>query len=79
MGTLVSSYFVFGAHADIFPLGWGIPLYSIAMTLRKSLILLLIFLLALFPQDSLMSVCNSIIMSFSFLIEPYVGFPYFDY
>ena len=56
MGTLVSSYFAFGAHADIFPLGWGIPLYSIAMTLRKSVILLLIFLLAFFPITPLCQV-----------------------
>ena len=79
MGSLVRSYFAFGAHANIFPLGYGSPLYSITMTLRKSLILLLIFLLAIFPQDSLMSSCNCIIMSFAFFIEPYVGFPDFDY
>ena len=45
MSALVSSHFAFGAHANIFPLGCGIPLYSITMTLHKSLILLLIFLL----------------------------------
>ena len=28
----------------------------------------------LFPQESLMSSCNCIIMSFTCLIEPYVGF-----
>ena len=43
MGTLVSSLIEFGAHADISPLGCGSPLYSTAMTFRKSLILLLIF------------------------------------
>ena len=56
-----------------------IPFYSITMNLRKSLILLLIFLLALFLQDSLMSSCNCIIMSFACLIEPYANFPDFDY
>ena len=79
MGALVSSYFAFGAHADIFPLGCGSPLYSIAMTLSKTLILLLIVLLALVPQDSHMSSCNYIIVSFACLIEPYAGFPHFDY
>ena len=33
----------------------------------------------IFPQDSLMSSCNYIIMSFSCLIEPYASFPDFDY
>ena len=33
----------------------------------------------LFPQDSLMSSCNCIIMIFSCLIEPYVGFPDFEF
>ena len=55
MGALVSSFFAFSAHADIFPLGCGIPLYSITMTLRKSLILL-IFLLAFFPRTPLCQV-----------------------
>ena len=73
MGALVRSFVAFGAHAGIFPLGCGSPLYSITMTLRKSLILLLIFLMA-FSQDSLMSSCNYIIMRFAFLIELYVGF-----
>ena len=31
------------------------------------------------PQESLMSSCNCIIMSFSCLIEPYADFPDFDY
>ena len=44
MGTLVSALFAFGAHVDVSPfLGCGSPLYSIAMTFSKSLILLLIF------------------------------------
>ena len=56
MGALVSSCFSFGAHSDIFPLGCGSPLYSIAMTLHKSLILLLIFLLTFFPRNPLCQV-----------------------
>ena len=48
MGTLVSSYFAFGTHAEIFSLGCGSPLNSISMTLRKSFILLLIFFVGLF-------------------------------
>ena len=47
MGTLVRSCFAFGVHADISPLGCGSPLYSIAMTLSKSFILLLNFMLAI--------------------------------
>ena len=54
------------------------PLYSTAMSLCKSLILLLIFFVGLCPQDSLMSSCNCIFMSFSCLIEPYVGFLNFE-
>ena len=49
MGTLVRSCFAFGAHVDIFPLGCGSPLYSIAMNLSKSFILLLTFMLAFSP------------------------------
>ena len=33
----------------------------------------------MFPQDSPMSSCNCIIMSFACLIEPYAGFPDFKY
>ena len=56
MGALVSSHFAFGAHANIFPLGCGSPLYSIAMSLLKSPILLLIFLLAFVPRTPLCQV-----------------------
>ena len=69
MGALVSSYFAFGAHADIFPLGCGSPLYSIAMTLRKSLILLLIFLLAFFPRNPLCQVVISLSWVFLSLLS----------
>ena len=56
MGTLVRSYFSFGSHVDISLLGWGIPLYSTAMTLHKSIILLLIFFASLFPTNPLCQV-----------------------
>ena len=46
MGTLVRSWFSFGAHADISPLGCGSPLYITAMTLSKRFIFLLTFMLA---------------------------------
>ena len=46
MGTLVRSHIAFGAHADISPLYYGSP-FSTAMSLRKSLILLLNFILAI--------------------------------
>ena len=49
MGTLVRSCFVFGSHAYISPLGCGSPLYNIAMTLSKSFILLLTYMLAFSP------------------------------
>ena len=53
----------------------GSPLYSTAMTFRKSFILLLNFMLAIFLRTPLyMSSCNCIIMSFACLIEPYVSF-----
>ena len=45
MGNLVRSYFEFGAHVDISPIGCGTPLYSTTMTLSKSFILLLTFML----------------------------------
>ena len=45
MGTLVRYCFSFGAHANISPLGCRSPLYSTAMTLSKSFILLLTFML----------------------------------
>ena len=47
MGTLVRSYFAFGSHANISPLRFGSPLYSTSMTLSKSFILLLNFMLAI--------------------------------
>ena len=51
MGTLVSTLFAFGAHADVSPfLGCGSPLYSIAITFSKSLTLLLILCWPWFPR-----------------------------
>ena len=80
MGTLVRSCIAFGAHTDISPLGCGSHLYSIAMSLSKSLILILKFMLAFSLGTPLyMSSCNCIIMSFSCHIEPYVGFLDFYY
>ena len=49
MGALVSSFFSFGAHADISLLECGSPLYSTTMTLSKKFILLLNFILAISP------------------------------
>ena len=59
MGTLVRSCFAFGAHANISPLGCGSPLYSTSMTLSKSFILLLTFMLAISPR--LPCICQVVI------------------
>ena len=60
MGTLVSALFAFGAHADVSPfLGCGSPLYSIAMTFSKSLILLLILCWPCPPGLPLYQVVNA--------------------
>ena len=79
MGTLVSALFAFGAHANILSLRvWKSIVYychDISQEPHTSLDILL----AYFPQDSLMSSCNCIIMSFAYLIEPYLGFPDFEY
>ena len=75
MGTLVSSLLAFGAHA-----------YSLSFRMWESVVQYrhdilqqphtpLDLLLAYFPQDSLMSSCNCIIMSFACLIEIYASFP----
>ena len=61
-----------------FPLGCGSPLYSIHVFAQECHTPLDLFV-GLFPQDSLMSSCNCIIMSFSYLIDPYASFPDFDY
>ena len=57
------------------PLGCGSPLYSTAMTFRKSLILLLILCWPVSLRTPPMSSCECIIMRFSCLIELYAGSP----
>ena len=75
MGALVTSLFAFGAHADTFSFRvWESVVYylhDISQEPHSPLDLLL----AYFPQESLMSSCNCIVMSFAFLIELYVGSP----
>ena len=66
MDTLVRSCFASGSHANISPLGCGSHLYSTAMTLRKSFILLLTFMLAFSP--GLPYICQVVIsLSWVFL------------
>ena len=78
MGTLVSALFAFCAHADILSLRvWGSVVQYCHDILQDSHTPLDI-LLAYFPQDSLMSSCNCIIMSFAYLLDPYAGFPDFE-
>ena len=60
MGTLVSALFTFGAHDDVFSLGCGSPLYSIAMTFRKSLILLFILCWPISLRTLLCQVVNAL-------------------
>ena len=68
MGTLVRSYIAFGAHANISPLGCGSP-FSPAMSLSKSSILLLKFMLPISLGTPLyISSCNCIFMSFACLL-----------
>ena len=59
MGTLVSTLFSFGSHADISLLGCGSPFYSTAMTLSKSFILHLNFMLSISP--GLPCICQVVI------------------
>ena len=79
MGTLVSALFVFGAHVDCFSFRvWEFVVYyyhDISQEPHTPLDLMLPYL----PQDSLMSSCEFIIMSFAYLIEPYAGFPNIDF
>ena len=75
MGTLVSTLFEFGAHDNVFSFRvWESVVYychDISQEPHTPLDLLL----AYSPQDSLMSSCECIIMSFAYLIELYVGSP----
>ena len=75
MGTLVSTLFSFGAHDDILSLRVWESIVQYCHDISQEPHTPLDLLLAYFPQESLMSSCNCIIMSFSCLIEPYVGFP----
>ena len=79
MDTLVRSYIAFGAHADISPLGCGSPFYS-RHVFEQEIHNPIEIYAGLSPVTPFyMSSCNYIIMSFSCLIEPYAGFPDFDY
>ena len=74
MGTLVSALFAFGSHVDNCPLGCGSPLYSIAMTFSKSLILLLILCWPWPPGLPLYQVVDALSWAFpvllSFMLAP---------
>ena len=59
MGSLVRSSFAFGTHDDISPLGCGSPFFSLAMSLRKSFILLLNFMLAV--SSGIPCICQVVI------------------
>ena len=75
MGTLVSTLFAFGAHADVFSFRVWESVVEYCHDILQEPHTPLDLLLAYFPQDSLMSSCNCIIMSFAYLIELYVGSP----
>ena len=79
MGTLVSTLFAFGAHADIFSFRVWESIVQYYHDISQEPHTTLDLLLAYFPQDSRMSSCNCIFMSFYCLIEPYAGFPNFEY
>ena len=74
LGTLVSSLFAFGAHADILSLRVWDSIVQYCHDISQELHTPLDILLAYFPQDSLMSSCNCISMSFFCLIDFYAGF-----
>ena len=75
MGTLVSPLFAFGAHADIFSFRVWESVVQYCHNISQEPHTPLDLMLAYFPQDSLMSSCECIIMSFACLIELYAGFP----
>ena len=75
MGTLVSALFAFGSHADIWCLRVWESIVQYFDEISEEPHTPLDLLLAYFPQESLMSSCNCIIMSFVCLIELYAGFP----
>ena len=71
MGTLVSTLFAFGAHADVFSFRVWESVVQYCHDILQEPHTPLDLLLAYFPQDSLMSSCDCIIMSFACLIELY--------
>ena len=73
MGTLVSNLFAFGAHADVFSFRVWESIVWYRHDISQEPHTPLDLMLAYFPQDSLMSSCECIIMSFSCLIELYAG------
>ena len=79
MGALVRSSFAFGAHVDISPLGCGSPFLSPHVFEQETHTPLELYAGHSDGIPLYMSSCNWIIMSFSYLIDPYVGFPDFDY
>ena len=73
MGTLISALFAFGAHADVFSFRVWESVVQYFHDILQVPHTPLDLMLAFFPQDSLMSSCECIIMSFSCLIELYAG------
>ena len=79
MGGLVIPFVAFGAHADIFPFRVWESFVQYRHVFAQEPHTPLDLFVGRCSQDSLMSSCNCIIMSFSCLIELYVGSPNFDY
>ena len=75
MGTLVSTLFAFGAHVDVFSFRVWDSVVQYYHDISQEPHAPLDLMLAYFPQDSLMSSCECIIMRFSYLIELYAGSP----
>ena len=75
MGTLVSALFAFGAHANILSLRVWASVVQYCHHISQEPHTPLDLMLAYFPQDSVMSSCECIIMSFAYLIELYAGSP----
>ena len=75
MGTLVSTLFAFGAHADGFSFRVWESIVEYCHDISQEPHTPLDLMLAYFPQDSLMSSCECIIMSFACLIELYADSP----
>ena len=69
MGTLVSTLFAFGSHDEVFSFRVWQSIVQYFHDISQEPHMPLDLLLAYFPQDSLMSSCECIIMSFSCFIE----------